>query len=193
MEKRSEYETFTFFSHAQKRGQFFLLTAVIISVVVLSLGVTTNQAVFSEEPENFYDFSYEVEREVGAVIDYEVYSGFEDEVDLDAFVDLLSEDIKDRSPGSDFLFIYGDGDEVTLKGYVASDDSSKVCLGEVCQTVYGDLADWVSGSEYMEGGSDDEIVVILDEERYVFPTFTGKQVLFIMQKDVGDESYVSAG
>ena len=58
------------------RGQFFLLAAVIISVVVISFGVSSNVAKGNREPEDFYDFSYEMKREVGAVIDYEIYSDF---------------------------------------------------------------------------------------------------------------------
>ncbi len=50
-----------------KRAQFFLLAAVIISVVVISLGITANRATVNREPGNFYDFSYEVKRETGAV------------------------------------------------------------------------------------------------------------------------------
>lgn len=175
-----------------KRGQFFLLAAVIISVVVLSLGVTTNRAVFSEEPKNFYDFSYEVEREVGATIDYSVYSGFNDTDNLDEFVDLISEDIKQRSPDSDFVFIYGDENEVSLRAYGLEEEEkkeNKVCYGAACQGFSGGLGEWVNSSDYNVDEDEDEISVTLKGNTYKFPAFKSKQVVFLIQKNVGEESY----
>lgn len=191
----------------KKRGQFFLLAAVIISVVVLSLGVTTNQAIFSEEPKNFYDFSYEVKREVSAVSEYEVYSNIDDSTNLDDFVDALSEDIKERSPESDFVFIYGDEDEsLKIRAYgnveasvdgedVSSTNSlskDKVCLGNFCQGLSGGISDFVDSSTVNTGDKDD-IFVTFKGNNYKFPSFRNKQVLFIIQKNVGDESYVNVG
>jgi hypothetical protein len=186
---------FVFMSN--KRGQFFLLAAVIISVVVMGFGVKVNQVTFVEEPKNFYDFSYEVKREVGEVIDYDVYTDFDGSADLDKFVELMSEDIKERSPDSNFLFIYGDDNNISLRSYegssVADDkrgfaEGSKVCLRGFCKEITSDLDYKVN---YDFDDSDDEIVVEMNDNNYTFPVSESRQVLFIIQKNVGEESYVS--
>ena len=102
-----------------KKGQFFLLAAVIISVIVISIGVTTNRAVVQTEPTSFYDFSYEVEREVGEVFNYEVYSEVSGG-ELDEFVFLMAEEIQDEDPSSGFVFIFGNNTNLTVDNYDSS-------------------------------------------------------------------------
>jgi len=193
-----------------KRAQFFLLIAVIISAVVISLGVISNRATVNREPENFYDFSYEVSREVGAVIDYEVYSEFDSDADLDNFVDLLAEDIRDKDKDLDFMFIFGDEESMTLMNYGSTDvladgevvsgagsiASSKICFGGSCKNVNSIVNKYKSDigrkkftEEEMEGS--DSIDVEIEDSFLSFPISRHRQVIFIIQKEVGDESFVA--
>jgi len=194
-----------------KRGQFFLLAAVVISVVVISLGVTTNRAVVKKEPVNFYDFSYEVEREAGEVLDYEIYSDI-DGGSLDEFVQLLATEIRDRDPDANFMFIYGDNTEMNLRNYGAAEAFaggtlvpgasegviSTICIGGYCQDVNEVISDFDEGVGYIQldesdmAGSDD-IVVTVEGHDFSFPISRHRQVIFVIQKGVGDESFVSVG
>lgn len=97
----------------QKRGQFFLLAAVIISVVIISLAATTNRAVVQYKPESFYDFSYQVERETGEVLNYEIYTNINGG-SVQQFVSLLSEEISDENPDAEFIFVFGNNSAVTV-------------------------------------------------------------------------------
>ena len=195
-----------------RRGQFFLLAAVIISAVVISLGISANRATVSREPESFYDYSYEVQRETGAVIDYEIYSGFNDGANLSRFVDLLAEDIRDKDPGANFLFIYGDTEDgMNVTNYGAGDANvgggnfpgsgetvfSSVYYGGTRSEVYqlaGEYDDNVGKGkiegQYLE--EEDELAVEVSGHEFKFPVSRHRKVIFIMQKDVKDESYVSA-
>ena len=189
-----------------KRGQFFLLAAVIISVVIISLGVGMNRASVSNEPDSFYDFSYDVQREVGALIDYEVYTGFDLSTNLTEFVDLLAEDIMERNPGSELIFIYGtnstdmvvsnygsdsiyaDGIEV---GGSDEDTSSSICIEEFCQKVNrGAIISSINRQNIDRVGNDDVLVEVGGIE-YNFPISSYKQVIFIMKNDVGGDSHVA--
>jgi hypothetical protein len=190
-----------------KRGQFFLLAAVILSVAVLSFGAVTNKAISQDEPENFYDFTYEVEREVGAVIDYEVYRGFGNDVNLDEFVELLVDDIKERNLDSGFLLMYGDGERLELRSYGVSDllvdgadaggyeGEDSVCFKGACHKI----VEWKPGKfakksyNLTSGGLAEEIVMTLGGSNYTFPISKGKQVVFVMQKEYGGNKYVVVG
>jgi hypothetical protein len=90
----------------KKKGQFFILAAVILSAIILSFGYTVNQARVNEEGDNFRDFTYEVKRETGAVFDYEIYNTVEGEK-IDEFVELLSRDLKERDADANYIFLYG--------------------------------------------------------------------------------------
>lgn len=95
-----------------KKGQFFLMAAVILSAIILSFGFTVNEARTNREPNNFKDFSYEVKKETGAVLDYEIYSNIQsggatgDDI-LEAFIFNLSEELAKKDPNSTYIFIYG--------------------------------------------------------------------------------------
>ena len=194
----------------KKRAQFFLLAAVIIVAAVISLGVTTNQAIVNREPESFYDFSYEVSREVGMVIDYEIYSEFDDDVNLDEFVDLLVENIENKDPDTNFIIVYGDTvsgmkvrnegvDDVLAEGNVV--ESSKkitvnsLCDGNNCQDIelpsdeFGEIKEWEITTGELAGK--DSIEIGVNEQNVSFPISQHKQVFSIIKKDVGDESFVS--
>jgi len=191
-----------------RRAQFFLLAAVIISAVIISLGFVANKATTNREPGSFYDFSYEVKRETGAVIDYEIYTI--DEGELAKFVDLLAVDIRDRDPDSNFLFIYGDDTEMILKNYGSEsafiDDEevegsgstaiSSICIGSYCQDIedlfgdYSDDGDEATWNETELAGQE-EITVTIGDYDYSFPVSEHKQVIFIIQKETEDESFVS--
>jgi hypothetical protein len=190
-----------------KRAQFFLLAAVIISAVVISLGITANRATVNREPGNFYDFSYEVKREVGAILDYNIYSGFDDDANLTVFINLLAEDIRDNNPDANFVFLYGNNEIMKLRNY-----------GEESITVNGDQIGGsgekatssinIAGNYYLEvdesvedfdknAGSatltevGDSLFVEVKGYESDFPISRHKQVIFIIQKEVGDESFVA--
>ena len=194
-----------------KKAQFFLLAAVIIVTVITSLGITANQARVTKEPENFYDFSYEVNREIGAVVDYSIYSDFDDEVDLTDFVNLLTDDIKDKNPDADFVIIYGDNISGVIvinekKESIAVGDKtiegreeikiSKICQGygdsRLCKPVENfnnEIKSQKIDAEELAGQS--VIQVEIGVQAIDFPVSQHKQVLFIIQKDVGDERFVA--
>ena len=189
----------------QKRAQFFLLAAVIISAVIISLGFVANKATVNREPGNFADFSYEVKRETGAVIDYEIYKITEGE--LDEFVDLYAVDIRDRDPDSNFIFIYGNGTEMVIKNYgsesVYTDDrevegSGAILVSSIGQhgiytSSIGELGDHDpdSGTETLDVTGQDEIIVTINDNDYSFPVSPYKQVIFIIQKETEDENFIS--
>ena len=220
-----------------KRAQFFLLAAVIIVAVVISLGVNPNRATVNREPESFYDFSYEVQRETGAVIDYEIYTFDDPEVEggdgdvevpdgdvevpdsvLDEFVNLLADDIRDKNPDANFMFVYGNNEEIELKNYGSEDAYfggetvegsgktvySAICIDSSCykdvENLIGDFNDNTkSGYMKVKAKVTDEGVVPIESISvkvrgydFDFPISKHRQVIFIMQKDVNDESFITA-
>jgi hypothetical protein len=195
-----------------KRAQFFLLAAVIISAIVISLGITANRAVVNMEPGSFYDFSYEVKREAGAVLDYEVYSGFSNNANLDVFVDLLADDIRDGNPDANFLFLYGNNQTMELRNYGSTTAAvgtgqvsgsgtstiSSICIGSYCQSITNVVSSFNQSvgsttltAANMSGSSN--LTVGVSGYDFSFPISRHRQVIFIMQKDVDDESFIAVG
>ncbi len=186
-----------------KKGQFFILAAVILSAVIISLGLVSNSVRVNREPENFYDTTYEVKKESGELLDYEIYQGFADDENLEDFVDKYAKDLRDQDPDSNFVFIYSDGSDVTLKNY-GVDDAGDVKGGGSTTlssiSFYGVNTDEEQNyDEYNNDAwtktlSQDEIgdifTLSIKEQEYDFPLSDYKQVIFIREKEVNNESFV---
>lgn len=196
-----------------KRAQFFLLAAVIISAVVISLGIASNVAIINNEPNNFYDFSYEVKKEVGAIIDYEIYTEIISNDELLKFINFLAIEAREKNPDADFLFIYGNKNDITIKNYGAWDvdingimiqgidteDECKIWLNDICVDNSDYNMEYVSKKIEMDdhlstNEKNDENGIInakIGEYEFKFPVSEYSQIIFIMQKDVNNESFVT--
>ena len=177
-----------------KKAQFFLLAAILISAVVISMGITANRADVTPEPRRFSDFSYEVKNEMGRVIDYEIYTS--DYGNLDGFVDLAAVDVRDKNPDANFLFVYGDSGGVTFKNFGAAGGvfpiESKINIGSGFSPVMW-IDDAASNSRMFVSDPGDvvvEFMAVVRGHEFKFPITDHRQAIFVIQKDVGDESFV---
>lgn len=194
-----------------KKGQMFFLAAVIISAIVVSFAFTANEARVNDEPANFKDFTYEVKKETGAVMDYQVYTGFNDDANLTAFIGLLAEDFYNKDSDSNFMFIYGNNASVTFKNYGSR--TSKINDGSVSgaytqftsiigsrgisQEINETLVDFdqtESGDGWTAHETNVEYVSVeVSGQKFNVSFSKNKQVIFIIQKEAGDENYISVG
>ena len=150
-----------------------------------------------------------MKREAGEVLDYEIYSNI-DGGSLDEFVQLLAGDIRDRDPGANFMFVYGNNTEMNLRNYGTAEAFaggvavpgagrgviSNICVGGYCQSVDEVISDFDEGAGYVQlNESDmaesDDIVVKVEGHDFSFPISEHRQVIFIVQKGVENESFVA--
>ena len=199
-----------------KRGQFFILAAVIISVIIVSLGVVHNYAETQREPERFYDLSYEIKQESARVIDFGVYTGEENINEfLGDYTQEVASSLRDKYPDIGFVFIYGNHEEVIIEnygkerslfrvgdteGYVEGADETTVSNinlevqgtsvnKEVEQP--GDLFKYKWRDSIVPDG-DTNLVVTINEDVYEFvlEDEQSKQFFLVLIKSEGLEDYV---
>lgn len=104
-----------------KRAQFFLLAAVIISLVIISLSATTNRVATQESNfQDIDDFSYQVKKETGEVLNYEIYEEVSNGK-VEEFARLMAEDIQDRDPDTEFVFVFGNNEGMSVSNYGEDD------------------------------------------------------------------------
>lgn len=58
-----------------KRAQFFILSAVIIAAIIVSMATVKNSITTVEAPAKFYYYSQQLNDETGATVDYALYTG----------------------------------------------------------------------------------------------------------------------
>ena len=199
-----------------KGGQFFILSSVIISAIVLSFGAIANVAEVNPEPIDLKDYSYEMKREAGAMIEYDIYNGFPTGINLSVFIQNISEDIRDKDPYANFMFIYGNSSQLYLKNYgseliyaCASGDNETckeiegagtqfngtLSYGSTTQNVSWDYDDssnlWEGEFTSSDFGTNSTLDVIIAGDVFSFPIEESHQVIFVIQKEVEDENFVS--
>ena len=72
--KASRGDPFLNIKFNNKKGQFFILSAVIIAAIIVSITSMHNYVGTGDAPKKFYYYSQQLEDETGAVVDYALYS-----------------------------------------------------------------------------------------------------------------------
>ncbi len=146
----------------KKRGQAFLITAVIFIAIVSALIATHN---FSKKTE-FSTFPYvaeEIQIESEKVMDYSLVSG-------EDVINDFTKDVSDyvKKEDIDIYFITGDSNNLNFKNPEENPTST------------------------MDTSDTSEIKITIKNTDYFFPKTQGKHFYFVMikEKEIGGEKYV---
>lgn len=194
----------------KKGGQFFILAAIIISAVIITLATTVNYVKVNQEPQNFYDTTYQIKQESGGVLDYEIYTDLPDNTNLTDFVDRIAKDMRDKDPGVEFIVVYGNNESMVVRNYATT--TAETSTGTSSNNLPGGSSttkntinifgfsggvnttfDASSNSFIQNYGGDEiggDVNVSIGEQNYSFPVTEHKQVILIRQKYVEDEVFV---
>jgi len=133
-----------------KRGQFYLVIALVISLGIVGV---THKVNTIEEPVLWEDFdmvSQNYLRESSFVINYALENKDDVYVNLDNFTRAYLEYAKKRNPNLGLLYIYGNGSNITITNYL---DSSGVINGETVlganQELVQDIVVRIGGKEFI--------------------------------------------
>lgn len=107
-----------------KRGQFYIIFAVLVIIIITGLVTTANYANKVKKPVKFYDLSEDFESETTKIIDYGVFSSMgetEIENQITLFADEYLTYAQKKDPNLQLLYIYGDKDGVLVDNYALED------------------------------------------------------------------------
>lgn len=110
-----------------KRGQFFLVAALVISGILIGLATIYTEVKAPVENTAVYDLSEELNYETLQVIDHGVYTGLSEE-ELNNNIVNLTEYYVAKEPNKEFVIVYGDTESITINRYSRS-DAGNVGLG----------------------------------------------------------------
>jgi len=168
-----------------KRGQFFLIAALIIVAVLLSLGTIYNKARVQKSDSRVYDLSKELTYEGAKVID----SGYYSSLNKDQIGERLNAIISNSSTAnkdSDIITIFGDFNNITVTNYSAQ-----------CNTVgIGDSAEisCVPNPETNTKSYPNQknVTVEIGGNNYTFQLKAGQNFYILMRKSKSGETYVAS-
>ncbi|PIN78099.1 hypothetical protein COV15_00360 [Candidatus Woesearchaeota archaeon CG10_big_fil_rev_8_21_14_0_10_34_12] len=177
-----------------KKGQFYILAAVIIIGIILGLGVAVNTAKINSKPEKFYDMSGEFGKEAYKVIDYSIANQEDIDNKIENFTETYIPYLKQSEPDTDITFIFGDYNEVQVVKY--SDIKGKI---KIVSSVNEDEREDAIGIDTSMPISEKETVKPVDKKvkinvagtDYDFDLNDGENFLFVLKKCKEDECYVA--
>jgi len=172
-----------------KRGQFFLIAALIIAGIVLSLAAIYNFTSSREEDTQFYDLSSEIGFEGNKVLEHGVYSSQEIDLLIRQIGNVYSEAISEQS-NSTIVFLYGDIDSMTQLTYeTKSQGSIGIGTGGEPQEKAVYTTQVITGPANIEGN---KVKINIADETYEFELKSGENFFIIIQKEKFDEKLVAA-
>jgi hypothetical protein len=102
----------------KKKGQFFILAAVLIASVVFSLSIARNVLIGSETPQDFYLIGEQLDKEVKAVLDYDLVSGTNK---TSSFINDSISYLNYSKPHTEIVFMYVKENNLTIENYADRD------------------------------------------------------------------------
>ena len=173
-----------------KKGQFFLIAALVIAGIIITLGainISTKKIPNEEKP--FYDLSKEIDYESNQLIDYGVYESqtfSERNKSLVSFVSNYSA----ANPNTEMLLIYGNASLVTILFYTsASSGAPGISTGgspaEVPQRVI------VPTVPIYEKSGNNITVMLSENSVLTFELQAGENFFIVLKKESGEETFVA--
>jgi len=174
-----------------KKGQFYLIAAIIIIGVVIGVTALTNYVLTRPKPVKFYDLSKELNLESEQVINYGIYNNpGELENILEDFADTYSDYFGEGE--ADVYFIYGNEQKVNVIAYTTEP------TGSFSLIIGGTDIDLVIIGTYKYKGEETgpftpgELVdVVVGGTTYNFNLKEGQNFFFVVEQEVEGSRFVA--
>ena len=170
-----------------KRGQFYLLAAIVIISIIIGLGVVNNKINAPSEDIKTYDLSKEIEFEGSKVIDQGIISGTPDQLLLN-LEDLISI-YSNNYPESEIAVVYGDSTEINKFSTYYKVDEGNIGIGETAG-IRPKLKSQVPIGEINRQGNKVKILLPGDQAQFTFQVDEGQNFYVIVRKEKGDQKFI---
>jgi hypothetical protein len=175
----------------RKRGQYYLISAIVISMILIGYAVISNYSKIIGHTKT-YDLAEELEIESANVLDYGIYNediGIEQMQSLlEGFIEAYSE----IGEIEELYFIFGNADQIIFMGYQQLQDKILIRVA-VDEDEYHPLQigkKEVGHKAFTSEEDIEEVKVVISEDEYEFELEEGENFYFILSQVIGGEEYV---
>ncbi|MCX8158735.1 MAG: hypothetical protein N3D20_00335 [Candidatus Pacearchaeota archaeon] len=171
-----------------KRGQFFLMAAIIISLIIITISAVYIEKTTEKIPETaIYDLSEEIKIESNQVIDNGIFNA-NNKQEIDTRITQLLSNYSTLNPEADFIVVYGDINNLYLINYTATETGSVGIPGSTIST----STKKYSRTQVQIPQQDKKIKVKLsDDISFDFNITEGQNFYVILKKKVREEEIVA--
>lgn len=170
-----------------KKGQFYLIAAIIIIGIIIGFAAVKNYT-SRKEVIKLYNLGEELKIESENVLDYGTYNEFDDE-QIDALLTKFVETYeKEATEGKNLYFIFGNEKKINVIAYQSLYEKIQLGIeGEALELIEpGETYEFYPG----DGGSIHKFVVVIEEHEYPFELKYGKNFYFILTQEIEEGQYV---
>ncbi len=172
----------------RRKGQVFLMAAIILAGILLSLTQITNKGVVKKEPEAFYDLADEIDFEVRMVLDHGVINGG---TNTEVYASQLLNNYSEYIANEDVVFIYGNLTNVSAIYYQSLTNLNAVYLGDISFPVTVTLASQTPVEVQPLDLANSIATVGIRNNNYTFNLKPGQNFYFVLIKDEEGEQFVT--
>ncbi len=168
----------------EKRGQFYLVSAIILAVIIVSITVVTNYS----KKQDYGDLDSlrdEIQIEAAKTLDYGISQGLSQAALNSLMQGFTQEYIGSESRDKDLYFLFGNANNVTVKGYQ-----------KAAHAVFLDSTQITSSSGQFAGSIDPAGSAInfkIDSDSYSFNLNSGENFYFLIAQETTGGKYVITG
>ena len=119
-----------------KKGQFYLVAAIIIVMIISGIASVKTYAVINAEPKSIQEISGELREENPRIVDYGIYNNQEIKSVIENFDSNFSEYFLKKTENANIVFIYGNRSNLYSIQY------NNFSTGSVFATVGGSAPTW---------------------------------------------------
>jgi hypothetical protein len=102
-----------------KRGQFYIIAAAIIAVLLVGLAATVNYVMVTSTPARFYDLGEMYKLEGPNVVDQGIYQGTPEKISetLSNFTDIFYQNARLKDPNIQIIAVFGNSSTISPISY----------------------------------------------------------------------------
>ncbi len=182
----------TIFPKKNRRGQFYLIAAIIIIAVIITVFTVTNY-ISKKETIKLFDLGEELSIESENVLDYGVYNSFnEDQMD-DLVTDLTEKYADYAGEDKNLYFVFGDRQEIKVIAYQTLTEEVSISIDEGTSSPLVINEETGVGSATIPGTNINNIVITVADHEYEFALRHGENFYFVISQEISGEKHVVTG
>lgn len=175
-----------------KRGQFYLIAAIVIIVIILTFFGVKNGVLSNQESQRIYDLKEELNFEGARVVEHGIYNQ-DDPVEMTALLDDFTDKYGDYAgQTSNLYFVFGNENQIVVKGYEEI-STGGICLqiGTTCTGI--PQLEETHRSRWALDVSGDNVDVKIGEQTYNFKLKNSQNFYFVISQEQGGGKQIVTG
>jgi hypothetical protein len=177
-----------------KRGQFYLISAVVIIIVLIGYVVVSNYSRITGYSKT-YDLAEELEIERANVLDYGTYNENIEIEQMQNFLEGFIEGYSEVGETQELYFIFGNYEEIVFMGYQQLQEEVIINV-KIDKEEYHPLQiekQSVKSQTFIGKEDIRKVKILISEDEYAFHLKKGENFYFILSQVFKGEKYVIVG